>query len=137
IQAAKNIGVPKDIRETILPLGATIHMDGSCLAAMLKIAFVFGVFDMVFTGIGTYTTAIGICLFSGIVMCGIHGGRFMVELMIITLYGVLIEALPIITTIGVLVDPPAKIINVTGDTVSNMLVTRNLEGKDWMKTTAD
>src|SRR5690625_6194968 len=67
IQAAKNIGVPKDIRETILPLGATIHMDGSCLAAMLKIAFVFDVFDMDFTGIGTYTTAIGICLLSGIV----------------------------------------------------------------------
>ena len=137
IQAAKNIGVPKDIRETILPLGATIHMDGSCLAAMLKIAFVFGVFDMDFTGIGTYTTAIGICLLSGIVMSGIPGGGFMGELMIITLYGLPIEALPIITTIGVLVDPPATMINVTGDTVSSMLVTRNLEGKDWMETTAE
>lgn len=137
IQAAKNIGVPKDIRETILPLGATIHMDGSCLAAMLKIAFVFGVFDMDFTGIGTYTTAIGICLLSGIVMSGIPGGGFMGELMIITLYGLPIEALPIITTIGVLVDPPATMINVTGDTVSSMLVTRNLEGKDWMKTTTE
>src|SRR5690625_3408953 len=121
IQAAKNIGVPKDIRETILPLGATIHMDGSCLAAMLKIAFVFGVFDMDFTGIGTYATAIGICLLSGIVMSGIPGGGFMGELMIITLYGLPIEALPIITTIGVLVDPPATMINVTGDTVSSML----------------
>ena len=137
IQAAKNIGVPKDIRETILPLGATIHMDGSCLAAMLKIAFVFGVFDMDFTGIGTYATAIGICLLSGIVMSGIPGGGFMGELMIITLYGLPIEALPIITTIGVLVDPPATMINVTGDTVSSMLVTRNLEGKDWMETTAE
>src|SRR5699024_893734 len=134
IQAAKNIGVPKDIRETIIPLGATIHMDGSCLAAMLKIAFVFGVFDMDFTGMSTYTTAFGICLFSGIVMSGIPGGGFMGELMIITLYGLPIEALPIITTIGVLVDPPATMINVTGDTVSSMLVTRNLEGKDWLET---
>lgn len=133
IQAAKNIGVPKDIRETIIPLGATIHMDGSCLAAMLKIAFVFGVFDMDFSGMSTYTTAIGICLLSGIVMSGIPGGGFMGELMIITLYGLPIEALPIITTIGVLVDPPATMINVTGDTVSSMLVTRNLEGKDWLK----
>jgi len=104
---------------------------------MLKIAFVFGVFDMDFTGIGTYTTAIGICLLSGIVMSGIPGGGFMGELMIITLYGLPIEALPIITTIGVLVDPPATMINVTGDTVSSMLVTRNLEGKDWMETTAE
>src|SRR5699024_11483761 len=96
-----------------------------------------GVFDMDFTGIGTYTTAISICLLSGIVMSGISGGGFMGELMIITLYGLTIEALPIITTIGVLVDPPATMINVTGDTVSSMLVTRNLEGKDWMKTTAE
>lgn len=133
MQAAKNIGVPKDIRETILPLGATIHMDGSCLAAMLKITFVFGVFNMDFSGIDTYITAIGICLLSGIVMSGIPGGGFMGELMIITLYGLPIEALPIITTIGVLVDPPATMINVTGDTVSSMLVTRHLEGKDWME----
>ena len=109
-------------------------MDGSCLAAMLKIAFVFGVFDMDFTGMSTYTTAIGICLLSGIVMSGIPGGGFMGELMIITLYGLPIEALPIITTIGVLVDPPATMINVTGDTVSSMMVTRNLEGKHWLET---
>lgn len=133
IQAAKKIGVPKDIRETVLPLGATIHMDGSCLAAMLKIAFVFGVFNMDFAGIDTFLTAIGICLISGIVMSGIPGGGFMGEMMIITLYGLPIEALPIISTIGVLVDPPATMINVTGDTVSSMLVTRHLEGKDWME----
>src|SRR5699024_4969546 len=108
-----------------------------CLAAMLKIAFVFGVFDMDFTGIGTYTTALGICLLSGIVMSGIPGGGFMGELMIITLYGLPIEALPIITTIGVLVDPPAPMINVTGDTIPSVLVTGNLEDKDGIKITAE
>src|SRR5690625_811360 len=137
LEAAKNIGVPKDIRETVLPLGATIHMDGSCLAAMLKIAFVFGVFNMDFTGIDTFLTAIGICLLSGIVMSGIPGGGFMGEMMIVTLYGLPMEALPIISTIGVLVDPPATMINVTGDSVSSMLVTRHLEGKDWMETAAN
>ncbi|MGX9929654.1 dicarboxylate/amino acid:cation symporter [Virgibacillus salarius] len=133
LQAAKRIGVPKDIRETILPLGATIHMDGSCLSAMLKISFVFGVFNKDFTGIDTFLTAIGICLLSGIVMSGIPGGGFMGEMMIITLYGLPMEALPIISAIGVVVDPPATMVNVTGDTVSSMLVTRQLEGKDWME----
>lgn len=137
LQSARNIGVPKDIRETVLPLGATIHMDGSCLSAMLKIAFVFGVFNLDFTGIDTFLIAIGIALLSGIVMSGIPGGGFMGELMIITLYGLPIEALPIISTIGVLVDPPATMINVTGDTVSSMLVTRQLEGKQWMEAAPD
>ncbi len=133
LQAAKNIGVPKDIRETVLPLGATIHMDGSCLSAMLKIAFVFGVFNMDFSGFGTFLTAIGICLLSGTVMSGIPGGGFIGEMMIITLYGLPIEALPIISAIGVVVDPPATMVNSTGDTVASMMVTRHLDGKDWME----
>ncbi|WP_337020065.1 dicarboxylate/amino acid:cation symporter [Oceanobacillus massiliensis] len=133
LQAAKKIGVPKDIRETVLPLGATIHMDGSCLSAMLKIAFVFGVFNMDFSGIDTFLTAIGVCLLSGIVMSGIPGGGFIGELMIVTLYGLPIEALPIISAIGVVVDPPATMVNATGDTVSSMLITRQMEGKNWME----
>ncbi|AGX02337.1 MULTISPECIES: dicarboxylate/amino acid:cation symporter [Bacillus] len=132
LQAAKRIGVPKDIRETVLPLGATIHMDGSCLAAILKISFVFGIFNMDFTGLDTFLTAIGISLLAGTVMSGVPGGGFIGEMMIITLYGLPIEALPIISAIGVVVDPPATAVNVTGDTVSSMLVTKQLEGKDWM-----
>ncbi|MCM3638919.1 dicarboxylate/amino acid:cation symporter [Sporosarcina luteola] len=132
LQAAKQIGVPKDIRETVLPLGATIHMDGSCLSAILKIAFVFGVFNMDFTGISTFLTAIAISLLSGVVMSGIPGGGFIGEMVIVTLYGLPIQALPMISAIGVVVDPPATMVNATGDTVASMLVTRQLEGKDWM-----
>ncbi|WP_339227516.1 dicarboxylate/amino acid:cation symporter [Oceanobacillus sp. FSL K6-2867] len=137
LQATKQIGVPKDIRETVIPLGATIHMDGSCLSAMLKIAFVFGVFNMDFTGIDTFLTAIGFSLLSGIVMSGIPGGGFIGELMIVTLYGLPIEALPIISAIGVVVDPPATMVNSTGDAVSSMLVTRQVEGRHWMEATVD
>ncbi|MFC5602734.1 dicarboxylate/amino acid:cation symporter [Sporosarcina koreensis] len=132
LQAAKQIGVPKDIRETVLPLGATIHMDGSCLSAILKIAFVFGVFNMDFTGFGTFVTAIAVSLLSGIVMSGIPGGGFIGEMVIVTLYGLPIQALPMISAIGVVVDPPATMVNATGDTVASMIVTRQLEGKDWM-----
>ncbi|MFS0689978.1 dicarboxylate/amino acid:cation symporter [Sporosarcina sp. 179-K 8C2 HS] len=133
LQAAKQIGVPKDIRETVLPLGATIHMDGSCLSAILKIAFVFGVFNMDFTGVGTFVTAIAVSLLSGIVMSGIPGGGFIGEMVIVTLYGLPIQALPMISAIGVVVDPPATMVNATGDTVASMIVTRQLEGKDWME----
>nr|WP_255723588.1 dicarboxylate/amino acid:cation symporter [Sporosarcina sp. ACRSL] len=132
LQAAKNIGIPKDIREMVLPLGATIHMDGSCLSAMLKIAFVFGVFNMDFTGIGTFLTAIGISLLSGVVMSGIPGGGFIGEMVIVTMYGLPLVALPIISAIGVVVDPPATMLNSTGDTVAGMIVTRHIEGSNWM-----
>src|SRR4030066_1738429 len=60
LQAADKIGVPKDIREVIIPIGATMHMEGSCMAAVLKLAFLFGIYNMRFSGIETILTVLGI-----------------------------------------------------------------------------
>lgn len=110
LEACENIGVPKDIREIVLPIGATAHMDGTVLSTILKISFLFGIFQIPFAGVGL----IG-------------------EMLIVTMYGFPPEAFPIIATIGYLVDPPATMINASGDTSASMLVTRFVEGKDWMK----
>lgn len=133
LEAAKKVGVPKEIRETVIPIGATIHMDGSCLSAILKIAFLFGIFEQDFSGIGTFFTAIGIAILSGTVMSGVPGGGFIGEMVIVTLYGFPIEALPILSMIGVIVDPPATMVNATGDNVTSMVITRFLKGKRWME----
>ncbi|MGL5255510.1 MAG: hypothetical protein ACRC76_00625 [Proteocatella sp.] len=34
---------------------------------------------------------------------------------------------------GFLVDPPATMVNATGDAVAAMMVTRLVEGRDWIK----
>jgi Na+/H+-dicarboxylate symporter len=133
LAAADKIGVPKDISEVIIPIGATIHMEGSCLAAILKIAFLFGLFQMEFSGAETILTAIGIALLVGVVVSGIPGGGTIGELLIISLYGFPLEAFPIITMIGTLVDAPATMLNATGDNVASMIVARMLGGKTWLK----
>ena len=133
LDAANKTGVPKDISEVIIPIGATIHMEGSCLAAILKIAFLFGIFHMDFTGTGTILTALGIALLTGVVVSGIPGGGTIGELLIISLYGFPPEAFPVITMIGTLVDAPATMLNATGDNVASMLVARMLGGRDWIK----
>jgi Na+/H+-dicarboxylate symporter len=135
LEAAKRIGVPKDIREIVLPIGATMHMDGTVLSSILKISFLYGIFNQDFTGIGTYTIAIVISILSGVVMSGIPGGGLIGEMLIVSLFGFPSEAFPIIATIGFLVDPPATCINATGDTVAAMIVTRLVEGKNWMSET--
>jgi Na+/H+-dicarboxylate symporter len=132
LTVAKRIGVPKDIRDIVIPIGATAHMDGSCLSAILKIAFLFGIYNLPFEGISTYVTATIIAVLSGVVMSGVPGGGLIGEMLIVNLYGFPPEAFPIIATIGYLVDPPATMLNVTGDTVASMMVTRILEGKDWI-----
>ena len=124
LEAAERIGVPRDISEVVLPLGATIHMDGSCLAAVLKIAVLFAFYNIPFDGAGTIATAIGIAILSGTVMSGIPNGGFAGEVLIVSMYGFGPEALPIINMIGTLVDPPATMVNAVGDNVASMLVAR-------------
>lgn len=132
LEAAKNMGVPKDIREIILPIGATMHMDGTCLSSILKISFLFGIFGKDFSGIGTYLIAIVVSVLGGVVMSGVPAGGLIGEMLIINLFGFPMEAFPIIATIGFLVDPPATWLNSTGDAVASMVVTRMIEGKNWI-----
>lgn len=131
LEAAEKNGVPEDIREVVIPIGATIHMDGSCLSAVLKIALLFGIFQMDFAGPGTLLTTLAVALLSGTVMSGIPSGGFLGEVMIVTLYGFPPEALPVISLIGALVDPPATMVNAVGDNVSGMLVARWMGGPQW------
>ena len=132
LEACEKIGVPKDIREIILPIGATAHMDGTVLSSILKISFLFGIFQVPFEGIGTYASAL-LSIAGGVVMSGVPGGGLIGEMFIVTMYGFPAEAFPIIATIGYLVDPFATMINASGDTIASMLVTRVVEGKDWLK----
>jgi len=127
LQAAERIGIPEDVREIVLPIGATIHMDGTCLAAILKIAVLFSLFGRNFSGMDTFVVAIGISILCGVVMSGIPAGGLLGEALIISFYGFGPEALPIIAMLGTLIDPPATMINSSGDTVAAMLVARLLE----------
>lgn len=133
LESTAEMKVPKDIREVVLPIGATMHMEGSAMAAILKIVFLFGIFNKPFVGVDTYLIALLVAVLSGVVMSGIPGGGLIGEMLIVNLYGFPPSAFPIIATIGFLVDPPATCLNVTGDSVTAMMVTRLVEGKNWLK----
>ena len=132
LEACKKIGVPEDIANIVLPMGATMHMDGSVLSSIVKIAFLFGVFNIPFTGTGTYLMAILVSILSAFVLSGAPGGGLVGEMIIVSLFNFPPEAFPIIATIGFLVDPAATCLNATGDTIAAMIITKFVEGKDWL-----
>ena len=133
LDACDKMGVPKDIREIVLPMGATMHMDGSVLSSIAKIAFLYGVFNQPFTGIGTYLMAIAVAILSAFVLSGAPGGGLVGEMLIVSLFGFPPEAFPLIATLGFLFDPAATCLNASGDAIASMLVSRIVEGKDWIK----
>lgn len=131
-EACDSIGVPKDVSDLVLPMGCTMHMDGSVLSSIVKIAFLFGVFDMPFTGAGTYAMSMAVAILSAFVLSGAPGGGLVGEMLIVSMFGFPAEAFPLIATLGFLFDPAATCLNASGDTIASMMVTRMVEGKDWL-----
>ncbi len=135
MEVAEETGISKDVSNIVLPLGATMHMDGSCFSCVLKIAFLFGVFGIPFTGIGTFIKVVLVAAFSSVAMSGIPGGGYIGEFIICSLFFPehMAIAYPIAITIGNLVDPPATMINSAGDYVVSFIVSRFVDGKDWLQ----
>lgn len=131
LQAAKRVGVPPDIYETIIPFGAIIHKDGSVLGGVIKIAFLFGIYHIAFGGLAVLSTALVVALLVGTVMGAIPSGGMLGELLIVSLYGFQPQALIMLAAISIIIDPLATMLNVTGDIVCSMLVARLMEGRDW------
>ena len=133
MEVAEETGISKEVSDIVLPMGATMHMDGSAMSAIIKVAFLFGMFGLDF-GTGRAILAIIVAVFSSVAMSGIPGGGGTGELVLCTLFfpNQLAVAFPIALAIGDLVDPPATMVNAAGDYVASFIVSRFVDGKDWL-----
>ena len=83
---------------------------------------------------GGILKVIGVALIANLLITAVPvGGGTISEMMIISLMGFPMASLPILTIIATIIDPAATLLNVTGDSASSMLVTRLVDGKDWLK----
>ncbi len=134
MEVAEDTGISKDVSEIVLPLGATMHMDGSAMSAIIKVAFLFGMFGMDF-GTKEAILAIIVAVFSSVAMSGVPGGGGTGELVLCTIFfpDNLAVAYTVALALGNLVDPPATMVNAAGDYVVSFIVSRYVDGKDWLQ----
>ena len=126
---AKKIGVPSDIADTTIPLGTSFHKDGSIIGSVFKIMFLVYLFN---ANIAT-TKILGVALLATLLVTAVPiGGGTISEMLIITMLGFPVAALPLLTIIATIIDPPATMLNVVGDSASSMLVSRIIDGKNWL-----
>ena len=133
LEECEATGINSDVSEMVIPLGATMHMDGSCFSCVLKIAFVLGVFGQTLEW-NQLPLIVLVAVLSSVGMSGVPGGGYIGEYIICSIFfPTQIEvAFPILVMIGNLVDPPATMINAAGDYVVTYIVSRFVEGKDWL-----
>lgn len=134
MEVAKETGISEEVTNIVLPLGATMHMDGSAMSAIVKVAFLFGIFGQDFNT-GRAVLAIIVAIFSSVAMSGIPGGGGTGELVLCTIFfpEQLAVAYPFALALGNLVDPPATMVNAAGDYVVSYIVERFVNGKDWLQ----
>ena len=133
IECSKKIGVPEDVAETAIPLGTSFHKDGSIIGSVFKIMFLVCLFGMnVSTGTGILGI-LAIALISTLLVTAVPiGGGTISEMLIITMLGCPTAALPILTIIATIIDAPATMLNVVGDTASSMMISKIVDGKEWI-----
>lgn len=127
---APRMGIPASVANVVIPLGTTLHKNGSSMSSIVKIYVAFVLIGRDFFEPTTLLTAIGITVLVSIVAGGIPNGGYIGEMLMISVYGLPTEAIPAVMIIGTLVDPMATLLNATDDTVAAMLVSRFTLGRN-------
>lgn len=133
IMYTKKMGVSSEIAQTTVSLGTSFHKDGSTIGSVFKIIFLLCLFGESIT-ISNSIQILGIALLATLTVSAIPiGGGTISEALIIALLGYPIAVLPILTVIATVIDAPATMLNVTGDSAAALIINRLVDGKKWVK----
>lgn len=122
--AQEELGVSKGISSFVLPLGATINMDGTALyqgVCALFIAQAFGV-DL---EVSDYIVIIATSTLASIGTAGVPGAGMIMLSLVLTTVGLPIEGLAIIAGIDRILDMARTTVNVCGDLMVSTLVAKS------------
>lgn len=134
LETCKKMGISDDIAEPVIPLGTNIHKDGSIIGSVFKIMFLVYLFGTGISGAAQVGQIIGVALVATLLVTAVPiGGGTISEMMILVMMGYPVGALPILTMIATIIDPPATALNVVGDVSTAMLTARMTDGKEWIK----
>jgi len=140
--ATQNLGVSRTVSSFVLPVGATINMDGTALyqgVLALFIAQAFGV-DLSTTD---YLTIIATATLASVGTAGVPGAGLIMLSLVLTTVGLPLEGIAIVAGIDRILDMARTTINVTGDLMVTLLIGKSegeldvaIYNRDDVKTTA-
>lgn len=126
VKSTKEMGVSSDIAEITIPMGTSFHKDGSVIGSVFKIMFLVYLFNTS----PSIISVLGVSILATILVTAIPiGGGTISEMFILSLMGFPVSALPILTIIATIIDAPATVLNVVGDSAASLLVKKLVDGK--------
>ncbi|MDC9529163.1 dicarboxylate/amino acid:cation symporter [Pseudoalteromonas sp. Angola-7] len=119
--ATQNLGVSRTVSSFVLPVGATINMDGTALyqgVLALFVAQAFGI-DLTTTD---YLTIIATATLASVGTAGVPGAGLIMLSLVLTTVGLPLEGIAIVAGIDRILDMARTTINVTGDLMVTLLI---------------
>jgi DAACS family dicarboxylate/amino acid:cation (Na+ or H+) symporter len=122
--ATQNFGVPREIAGFVLPLGATMNMNGTALFEGMTVLFLAQVFGVdlqlpqqIIVVVMSVITAVGVA--------GVPGGSIPLLVMVLGIVGVPPEGIALILGVDRLLDMSRTVPNVCGDLLTSLVITRS------------
>lgn len=124
MSCAQKLGVSKEVASFVLPLGATINMDGTAAYQGVCALFIAQLYGIDLTG-AQYFTIIVTGTLASIGTAGVPGAGFIMLTMILTALGLPLEGSALIAGIDRILDMPRTSVNITGDATVAFLVDKS------------
>lgn len=122
--AEKRLGINNSIASFIIPLGATINMDGTAIMQGVATVFIANAYGIEL-GLGSYLMIILMTVLASIGTAGVPGVGLIMLAMVFQQVGLPLEGIALIMGIDRLLDMLRTAVNVTGDTVVAAIVARS------------
>ncbi len=122
--AQKNLGISKGVASFVLPLGATVNMDGTALYQGVCALFIAQVFGVHLSG-GDYVTIVLTATLASIGTAGVPGAGLIMLSLVLSSVGLPLEGVAIIAGIDRILDMARTSINVVGDSMVATLVAKS------------
>lgn len=119
----KNLGAPKEIAGFTLPLGATINMDGAANFFAISVIFVAQIYGVPLT-IAQQAIIVALATLLSVGAPGIPGGGIALIMILLNTMGLPLEVVSLIAGIYRIVDVAHTTVNVTGDMVGTLVVSK-------------
>ena len=121
LEATEKMGVRKEIASFVLPLGATINMDGTAIyqgVCAIFIAQIFGI-DL---NISQQVTIILTATLASIGTAGVPGSGMIMLAMVLQSVGLPLEGIALVAGIDRILDMGRTVVNITGDAACSICV---------------
>ncbi len=121
LEAAQKLGVPPAVRSFVLPLGATINMDGTAIYQGVCALFIANAYGIPLT-LGQQLTIVLTCTLASIGTAGVPGAGVVMLTMVLQSVGLPVEGVALVAGIDRILDMARTTVNITGDIACSVVV---------------